>query len=57
LDVLNIECVFTNQIDIDFSEVKDDTAKQRAYKAVDLMQASHYRSDSITRGRGVPLMI
>jgi len=57
LDVLNIEYVFTIQIDIDFSEVKDDTAKQRACKAVDLMQASCYRSDSITSGREVPLMI
>ena len=55
--VLNIEHVPTIQIDIDFTEVKDDTIKQRAYKAVDLMQASRYRSDSITRGRGVPLMI
>ena len=55
--VLNIEHVLTLQIDIDFTEVKDDAIKQRAYKAVDLMQASHYRSDSITRGRGVPLMI
>ena len=55
--VLNIERVVIIQIDIDFSEVKDDTVKQRAYKAVDLMQASRYRSDSITRGRGVPLMI
>ena len=55
--MLNIGYVLTIQIDIDFSEVKDDTLKQRAYKAVDLMQASRYRSDSITRGRGVPLMI
>ena len=54
---LNIGYVLIIQIDIDFTEVKDDTVKQRAYKAVDLMQASRYRSDSITRGRGVPLMI
>lgn len=57
LGVLNIEYALTIQIDIDFTDVKDDTVKQRAYKAVDLMQASRYRSDSITRGRGVPLMI
>ena len=55
--MLNIERVPTIQIDIDFTEVKDDTIKQRAYKAVDLMKTSRYRSDSITRGRGVPLMI
>ena len=54
---LNIGYVLIIQIDIDFTEVKDDTVKQRAYKAVDLMQASRYRSGSITRGRGVPLMI
>ena len=46
----------TIQIDIALTEVKDDTIKQRAYKAVDLMQTSRHRSD-ITRGRGVPLMI
>ena len=47
----------TIQIDIAFTEVKDDTIKQRAYKAVDLMKTSRHRSDNITCGRGVPLMI
>ena len=54
---LNIGYVLTIQIDIDFTDVKDDTVKQRAYKAMDFMQASRYHSGSITHGRGVPLMI
>lgn len=39
------------QINLQFSEVLDPNVRQRAHKAVELMQNSRYRSDSVTRGR------
>lgn len=39
------------QIDLSFSEVADVLTQQRAHKAVELMQGSKFRSDSVTRGR------
>lgn len=39
------------QINLSFSEVKDSRIRRRAHKAVELMQGSRYRSDSVTRGR------
>ena len=39
------------QIDLQFSEVSDEDTRQRAHRAVELMQGSKYRSDSMTRGR------
>ena len=39
------------QIDLDFSEVTDSSVRQRAHHAVELMQSTKHRSDSVTRGR------
>lgn len=39
------------QINLQFTEVKDVLTQQRAYRAVELMQGSKSRSDSMTRGR------
>ena len=39
------------QIDLDFCEVTDGSVCQRAHHAVELMQSSKHRSDSVTRGR------
>ena len=39
------------QIDLDFCEVTDGSVRQRAHRAVELMQSSKHRSDSVTRGR------
>lgn len=39
------------QIGLQFSEVTDVLTRQRAHRAVELMQGSKFRSDSMTRGR------
>lgn len=39
------------QISLQFTEVKDVLTQQRAHRAVELMQGSKSRSDSMTRGR------
>lgn len=39
------------QISLQFSEVTDVVTRQRAHKAVELMQGSKFRSDSMTKGR------
>lgn len=39
------------QIDLEFCEVTDDSVRQRAHKAVELMQSRKQRSDSVTKGR------
>ena len=39
------------QINLQFSEVNDMTTCERAHKAVELMQGSRFRCDSVTRGR------
>ncbi len=39
------------QVDLKFSEVDDKTISERAHKAVEQMQVSRFRCDSVTRGR------
>jgi len=39
------------QVDLQFSEDVDVTTRERAHKAVELMQKSRFRCDSVTRGR------
>ena len=39
------------QISLQFSQVTDVVTRQRAHKAVELMQGSKFRSDSMTKGR------
>ena len=39
------------QVNLQFSDVREKSIKDRAHKAVDLMQGSKFRSDSMTRGR------
>ena len=39
------------QISLSLNEVKDAVLREKAHRAVELMQSSKYRSDSITRGR------
>lgn len=39
------------QVDLQFSDVKKEEVRERAHKAVDLMQGSKFRSDSMTKGR------
>lgn len=39
------------QVSLSFNEVRDPKIRRRAHKAVELMQGSRFRSDSVTRGR------
>lgn len=41
------------QVDLGYAELTDSTILTRAHQAIELMQASKNRSDSITRGRTV----
>ncbi len=39
------------EVALQFSEVSDVLTQQRAHQAVELMQGSKFRSDSMTKGR------
>ena len=39
------------QVGLQFSEVSDELTRERGHRAVELMQGSKFRSDSMTRGR------
>ena len=39
------------QIDLEFCEVTDGIVRHRAHRAVELLQSSKHRSDSVTKGR------
>ncbi len=39
------------QVGLQFSKVSDKLIRERAHNAVELMQGSKFRSDSMTRGR------